>query len=406
MNANLPALRVNTRPRFGESSFLRSPLDRDALTRQWRKNKNLSAALFSLQMHSLQNASALKKARRRILGMPPNSQTFDFFYPFKIYQPTNLSSFVGQTVPMIQTLAVSGGGNFGTCLITAPNADGSSNTNLNATPPQICIADTWRFWAVRDGIVEARFTYASNAGGGTLNNFAVPLYPQYTDGLGNQANDSAGFSNPSTAAFNILVIGVNPSNGNLPGAPTSVAIWIWAEVHPDTSGGSPNSPTASLKGYALTGSDGGLDYFGQFNNGDLAIGTLSYNIPIYPSGQPAPGQITGPFQTTFNHFINRFPSGNGNFGGNGNGTAMNFRGIYTYIIANQSTAVPADLGVQYFYPGDFILVVSPEGSFDYANPWSGGYLFTGATPAGFRNAQVGPPGDVNWTQLWASPIAT
>lgn len=96
-------------PKFNPGSGLRSPLDTDDLTNQWKKSKVGSESTFGLAVAVQRHERQLAKLRRRIItptavaAYPVSSTTFDF--PFRIHHP----SIVGTTVAQIADNAIAVG---------------------------------------------------------------------------------------------------------------------------------------------------------------------------------------------------------------------------------------------------------------------------------------------------------
>lgn len=80
----------NWQPGYGPGSGLRSPLDRDNLTSEWKKTNQVHQAVKNLAVQSKQQSDAINKLRRRILTPPiqPASQVATPF-PFFIYNINN-----------------------------------------------------------------------------------------------------------------------------------------------------------------------------------------------------------------------------------------------------------------------------------------------------------------------------
>jgi hypothetical protein len=357
--------------------------------------REMADAINSLLNGSMTEGGEIHFADGNVVWDLPPQVTQNLFYPFKIFQPTNISAFIGQTVPLV---VASNGTNcpLQTCTIT----DAQTPTNLEAVPPAISVADAWRFWAIRAGYVEVRRNYIPGAPFAVppfADNFAMLLVPQQCDytGMAQVDGQSDLFYPPDetyTTAENIIVLGGTPNDGVL-------TALLWMEVLPDIS--SAAAPTVVIRGYI---------------NADLEINTTefsSYNNGVIPIGKILAGQPDDVLQSQlysknyiFDHARNRYPCGNGNFGGNGAGTVLNVRGSAKIDTdTDTGTTVPVDLISQIFYPGDAIWFYDYDSEeVNYFNI----YIFTGAIPAlltPFSGATNIPnlPDDGNWT-AW-SPIS-
>jgi hypothetical protein len=262
---------------------------------------------------------------------PPNIPSQEFFYPFKIYTPTNIGDFVGETVPFV----TSNSDVLSTCVIV----NAQTATNLAAGPPQVSISDAWRFIAVRWGYVDARPIYsACNSGfppeiNTTLwGNYALGLVPQFVDNPDLQITPDG----DTTDAEAIIVLGASVENGAFVGAA------LWVEVIPDTSDAA--SPTAIIRGSCSSFLE--PNGFNPANNAQIPIGYI----------QGYAGSTLTFFNLVFDHMRNRFPPGHGNWPASaGNGTVMVPRGTAKYDqTTGAGVTVPTDLSTQVFYPGDII----------------------------------------------------
>ena len=320
------------------------------------------------------------------------------FYPFKIYQPTNVSQFIGQTVPLV--VAYVTGGAFQTCKIV----NAQTPTNLALNPPQISVADTWRFWAVRSGIVEVRMNYGVSIpdGGpqnGTFENFAFPVVPPQCDNVLELITGQWSFwytpfasDSTSTTAENIIVLGGNLSAEGFLTAP------LWIETTQDSA--STVFPTANIRGFVNANSaDNTEQIFTEYTREQFSLGAIA----IQPSG--AGGNVAVNF--IFDNVRARYPVGNGNWpSGGGNGTVTNIRGNSSYDTqSGDGETGPADLATQLFYPGDLVADYNVTG--DAVN-WNTIWVFTGPLPA-FVTAHADTTAinfaDSNWTPWFGSTAA-
>jgi hypothetical protein len=109
-------------------------------------------------------------------------------------------------------------------------------------------------------------------------------------------------------------------------------------------------------------------------------------------------------QNVFDHILNRFPPGNGNFGyvyGGGFNPntlntfsvgAMNFRGV---ISTHAVGLNPIDLGTQIFYPGDCVTYVSGSNAgtiYQYINTYPYVFPETPGASNGWNQILNGVPG--------------
>lgn len=334
-----------------------------------------------------------------MLIVPPAVPTVPaVFFPFRTYQPSNVSQFIGQTAPLISS-STPGDGTLTTCTIV----DANTPTNLAAMPPQVSVKDSWRFWAVRDGIVEARPIYsAPSVGLNAINNNAMALIPTNTDGIIFAVNSDETFDDSTSATRNPpLVIG-----SGVPSSEQQLVVLLYLQITQDTS--SANLPTVALMGEYYFGTNE-ISPFVVQNNNQIAVSVITYNPGV--SFLSANNYI-------FDHAINRFPSGNGNYpSGGGNGTVLNIRGT-VYWDGSEVACTPSDLLRQVMYPGDGIMA-NGFGTQD-SNPWPANVLIQNisASPVTISdwstyNAQAfaydisNPAGgswlDSNWNVLTAAP---
>jgi hypothetical protein len=374
----------NDLPRFRETSPLSPARDSGSMSRMY-----LGVTRTADRAIALANKASQLSAMSQAGGLPGFSIQTGNFYPFKIYTPTNLSSFLfstsGQTVPMVTTT--------GGALVPCQLINGA--TNLAANPPQLNIAETWRFWAVRWGWVETRPIYSTTNLAGNMTYLVVPQYVDFYE-ANEPANNPVTPDSSNTNPSGIIALGVNPEPTS-----NSVSASLWIQVIPDTS--SAALPTAQIQGVCYYSSSPPYDVtipapFNPTTNNQIPIGYLFGNAPAVQA-----------YSLIFDHARNRFPCGNGNFGGNGNGTVMNFRGTISYnSTANTAVVSPSDLLSQVMYPGDVIWFYS------YFTSGSGGinhnrqYSFVGATPAQFNQsfAYPNPIGDANWTSTIPVDLGT
>jgi len=380
-------------------------------SKQWIKNELVArqADILAAGVNRLsQNFAKLRRYKTPVI------QSFENYFPFKIYQPSNIANFIGQTAPMFTNNLA---GSPTPCTITASNIP----TNLAAMPPTVSVADTWRFFAVRSGLVEFRPIYnflgfVADSGPGTSYGLA-PFDPnnwgtkfgsgqtsQYSianlDGVGFWESKT-GFDDQTAISQNVpCVIGITPTGSNF----VSVALWI--QIDPDSV--SSIYPTIALFGNAQTNNSSLPE--SSFYPGPLAI-------PIGEVWISSDLSQFVPYQEVFDHITNRYPPGNGNFIGNGNqlnspvGTVANIRGTwavaYDGVDLPTPTILPSDLSSQLFYPGDEIIFFDELGALPpFHVPWQGRYIFIGSSPAFISDPNFGPHNDSNWFQLMASAYPT
>lgn len=436
MNTGGPPLSRPRKPFFGESSALRSPLDPDALNRQWQKGQQTSASSFGLQQSVRRLEGIVAQLRRRIIGMPPSTPTEpETFFPFKVYQPTGLSVWLGKTCPLI--VGTSDNGVFRQCVVVAA----ATPTDLSANPAKVSLADTWRFIAVRSGLIEYRPIYNQGVGGIFD---SIPLDPNnwgvkgpygsewpnpdvtdggvysstviYTDGVADWLiADGGGFASEQTTTVSPpLVIGIDTIPQD-----TGLTVSLWVDITADT-----------LLEQAVFTLKGTVQHLGAppvFFDPSYIFQPGPLTIPIaewvdYPMNR-ADGFLPTPLQFVFDHVNNRYPGGDGNFSLFGQGTVFNFRGTIG-TTGSEIDQDPDDLENQLFYPGDVVTVYG-YGSID-SNicPCVGQFMFTGTAPAffsinwddftsqistisGFPNPQIFPlSSDSNWSLINCAPDAT
>jgi hypothetical protein len=363
---------------------------------QWKNTKVLDFNLRALASAVANIINQDNKVRRRIL---PAIESVEYFHPFKIYQPSNVASFIGQMTTMFTTTAGPGI----QCMIVGP----TTPTNLAASPPVVSTADSWRFFAVRSGTVEYRYIYSFVLGATGFN--SVPLDPNNwgvkyagsdlgygitnTDGNGTFEYGNS-FDTDTDATINPpLVIGIMPDGTD----PISCSLWIQitADTASDDVSMAVNGMANNLTGETVT----------YPNGGPLLIPVGELQIPLNLT------QV--PYQFLFDNVNNRFPGGNGNFGGNSQGTILNIRGTFSgYAQPDGPPNIfsPADLNTQLFFPGD-IIIVNDVGATDSAQTIGTlTYLFIGPQPAFSVNAAdwvgwsvwQGPTpfdSDPNWLQI-------
>lgn len=337
---------------------------------------------------NIEQTTAGRKLKKKYRPLLQPGQPTNVFYPFKIYQPSNLSDFVGKTAPMIAAFAT--GAPLQTCTIVASGIP----TNLGANP-QISIDDAWRFWSVRSGYIEYRPSYAAFYA--LLDNFATAMPVAYTDTpLGAYPADeysfyfeAVGFDFTSTQTVNPpLVIGVDKNNEG------EVSFGLWVSITEDTA---TTQASAQLCGYALSNELINGFQFDTLNRNMVPVGAVQV-------GGLSTGQVV--IQFAYDHLRNRYPGGNGSWPSDvGNGTILNIRGsTQSNTTAGTSSALPADLGKQLFYPGDAMWYYQFTSG---ATTYNGIYIFTGQTPAFIQkdaNGNPEPVSDSNWTLWGYEPI--
>jgi hypothetical protein len=337
MNFSNPIPR-GVQPKYHEGSALRSVRDADTNARQWSKNSSVGGQNDNLMNAVSKTQRDLASLRRRQLGYQGNTI---LSHPFKIYQPTNYSTFTTGRI-LSETGAV-----------TVCNINASVPTNLAAIPPTVNPAtDSWRFWSVRSGLVEKRLDY-SYSPLNTMSNWALLIDTENTDGvtlnpIGPFNGNDFDASTTETLAPPIILNGSINSQG-------FAAYSFFIIITPD---GNPNDiPTPSEIPIAKIAMQTGLvkDVEGAIQPFGSTVNSANI-IPVGVIAPTATNVITGPFslplvanQLIFDHARNRYPGGNGNFGTCG---IMNFRGTWDA----STTYVPADLDEQIFYPGDVVSV--------------------------------------------------
>jgi hypothetical protein len=360
----------------------------------WIRKVQIRSIQGAKQIPDANGGSHLVIPKPKYPAQPPQPAV-KVFYPFKMYQPSGLNRFLysatGQMVPMVTiTTAVLG---------MAKIVNSATLTNLALNPPQISVADTWRFWAVRWGYVATRPLYTFFGVHPTFwGNFETNVVPQYVDfpNIGSPPDSTA------TNADGIIVLGVNPEPIS-----NTISASLWIEVIPDTDDTMLTS--AIIRGTAAYSSTPPFDIpapepFNPGNNAQIPIGYITGNVGT---------GIIQSFNLIFDHARNRFPCGHGNWpAGKGNGTIMNVRGQFVWNqTTSAGTVTPADLAGQLFYPGDAIWGYSlGDGILGGSAPdWNTIFEFTGATPA-FISAYGGTTipylnGDPNWTPWYATTSA-
>jgi len=374
MQFNNPLPRA-TQPRFAEGTALASNRDDRNNSKIWIKAQSnvkqdgRGTEIIKQLMRRLQNLRHVRAGAY----LPPPAKNKTFF-PFKIYQPSNVAQF-GTGI----TFLASG-------VPSVCNIDATQPTNFTLTPPTVNpITDAWRFWAVRSGQVEIR-----------------PLYTLYEIGQEYSSDTGDVIADPNywgwKYTINTNTDGINPLNllyngiagGNdfdsqtdetffpplincaAPSPFNYSAMFLWIEITPDSPDGTP--PFVQING-AVTDSDP-IDAlpWPQPSPYIIPIGVISNifygadgagNLPFYFSAE----------QFVFDHQVNLFPKGNGNFAsGYSNpltGLVLNFRGAILY----DGSSLPLDLESQIFYPGDLISHQVGSGVGDIHQ-----YLFTSPAP--------------------------
>lgn len=292
----------------------------------------------------------------------------DTFFPFKIYQP-------GVTTQTQCTL-------FGQQGSSAPftgaacTIDPTNPTNLGTTPPTINpTTDAWRFFAVRNGLVEYRAIYNQYVAGSNgipsvpydPNNWGYKFggfvsFITNSDRVGIWPDEAFDETNPDTAPA-LLAVGINPDGAN------ALYVQLWIQIVAD-------SLTSAIPTFTICGTC-------NLDNSSLLPYAPIPGPLVIPLGQaifqPQTNALVA-YQETFDHINNRYPGGNGNFGGISQGTLGNIRGNCSVSFDTTQTQSPADLAQQIFYPGDLIWYWHTNGStFDLVN--NGIWMFTGPYPA-------------------------
>jgi hypothetical protein len=145
-NQSIPLL---SRPKFSEGTKLSSSRDDRNNAFLWKKGA-LSAGQLDATNQAIEKLSReFSKQRRKPLGGFVPQEPINAFYPFKIYQPSNVSSFLTGITFLDPSSGVG----------TVCNIDSTVPTNFASTPPTVNPSETWRFWSVRSGQVEIRPIY-------------------------------------------------------------------------------------------------------------------------------------------------------------------------------------------------------------------------------------------------------
>ncbi len=325
---------------------------------------------------------------------PPNPLS----HPFKIYQPTNVSTF---TTGITFLDSSSGVG-------TVCNIDATKPTDFTATPPTVNpTTDAWRFWSVRCGQVEVRPIYTlpyygwSVVNGSYLDSAIDPENWGYKYGINRNTDGVApyagkqNFDDPTTETnYPPLIASGNPYTFMGDDALTVLPFFIWIQINQDVD--SSSLPTASIS--CCTGDNPYSEFYGFGGFPDsrptiIPIGTAW----IYPKATSQ----TYVNQELFDHVRGRFPGSISNLApsaylGNGGNGPINFRGIYDDVTLSFT---PDDLDQQVFYCGDVITVQSSGVS---TGIWQflGGVL--ASVPQGLPQLwpDGGPATNGSWTQIF------
>lgn len=399
--AHLVMIPRNDLRRYRESSPLSPARDSGSFSRMY-----LGMTRTVERTLAIANKTSQLAASAQASGLPGFSvPSSTVFYPFKTYQPTNISDFLfiraGQLCPLVVSYGASSGA-LKTCKIV------TTATNLAANPPEVNAGETWRFWAVRDGIVETRSNYTVETN--YINNFAGAFIPTNTDGLmgGYDPPNEVAPSPPDVDTTETtrppLVLGIDP-----PSAGQSLHAWLWLQITPDTS--SAALPSVALMGYCTT-TGTFPDGFVSTGNNQISVSVIEYSPATTVEGVPQP-LILQATNFIFDHAVSRFPCGNGNFPASANnGTIKNFRGQIhgNWGLGGSIVIMPSDLGSQVFYPGDIIRVDGWGGTGGVGiPPYVGEYEFVGAIPGNISvnlltynyGTSASPlASDTNWKLLW------
>lgn len=391
-------VRRKLQPTYGEGSKLRSSRDKDANSLLWKKTANgtTQGDVYGRAIYQINRV--IETMRRRIISpIIPAPQPAPF-YPFKIYQPNNVASFVGQMAPMFTDNSV---GAPTQCLLV----NSQTPTNLLAMPPQVSVADTWRFFSIRSGLCEFRpiynyigfdnFTsfapFDSNNWGSKFGGFGINSSPDFitgTDGIGVWLTVNTFDQQTEATLQPPCVIGIAPDTIH------QVYCSVWIQITADTV--STIYPNMVIYGIA--------------NNTDNVLGNRTFTsgttvIPIGEVTWDAALTIFTPYQEVFDHINNRYPPGTGNFipastftSTPAQGAILNFRGTFGYNDPSAPTINPADLTSQIFYPGDLIAFTDLTDG-DVFNGGFVWFMFQHGYPAFFNNTINGPAFDSNWAQI-------
>lgn len=321
--------------------------------------------------------------------------TIEGFYPFKMYQPSNLPT-VGSMQPFARNFgSFQTSASLTTCQIVASGV----KTSLANNPPLVSVDDAWRFWAVRWGFVEVRPNYPNSSGAYASNtfqdectNFALNFIPVGCDFGEGQVLE--GSDSDSSFAENHIVFGGNFDNNG------GICLIFWVQITQDTSDTVPVSVAINAYSYTdfINGDSASIKPFNVNNNGMIPIGQVTIEDGI----------IT-PYNFVFDHMRNRYPSGNGNLisaGGHfSQGGILIPRGTASWSVqAGSGLCTPADLGSQFFYPGDGIAFKEYDASGNQLH--NGIWIFTGGQPGTILNFGSSiipdPISDANWTEWFSA----
>ena len=309
-------------------------------------------------------------------GSPPTKQ---LSHPFKIYQPTNFSSFATGITFLDPASGIG----------TVCNIDSTKPTDFNAIPPTVNPAtDAWRFWAVRCGQVEIRF------------NFSIPVpYGQYPAGEG---GDFIAVFNNWGGKYNLIegnVDAICPEFGFDYDDPTTESIGrpiiisstpdefgfvnfgLWIQITQDA-----NQEDRPLM--VVSGANFGTDFYDYFSYSGPNFIPLGIIFGETVTTNP----VFSIVQCVYDHVSNRYPPGNGHSGGGG---VQQFSGVMNWrgFVYSDGTSDPPDLINQVVYPGD---VVSMSTASD--QPTTGMAMFNGSGGSPVIIANDGPFDDDvgNW----------
>ena len=234
-------------------------------------------------------------------------------------------------------------------------------TNESAIPPTYNpLTDAWRFWCVRNGMVEIRpwfkyFDYDSTLAAGAEiaenNSFLFYVWTG-TDDI-NPVDSYLPYDSPVTYPQSSGTILVIPGVPVVTEAGGFIAFSIWLEITPDTADYGGDLGLA-IKGWRTDG-EIGTNPFPDSSSLIIPIGYMESNIaPFFVGGQIDTYNLIVS-QYVFDHIRNRWPPGM--YGENGIG-ALSYRGDWD----------ADDIQDMVFYPGDVIrkkAVVNVSGNNDW-----------------------------------------
>ena len=326
------AIPLLSRPKYAEGTNLSSSRDDRNNSFLWKKGQQNSGQIDGSTQALQKLSRQVSKMRRKPLGGYIPTKPVEPFYPFKIYKPSNVSSFSTGITFLDPTSGVG----------TVCNIDSTKPTDFAAIPPTVNpTTDAWRLWSVRSGQVELRPLYTQLDADQASNNWCMKYTVNTnTDGVNPTTpyigdNDFSALTNKT--AFPPLII------PNAVGVGASTSFYIWISIVQDVDDTS--LPYAMI---SATRDDSMIDTGWPVQNASaIPVGVVSNVFGGADGFGNYPLNFTVE-QMIFDHQTNLFPKGNGNFGIGG---TMNFRGGYNAV---RGTYSPADILSQFAYPGDVI----------------------------------------------------